>query len=146
MNLLGALTFLWVSFHSFFLKLIVTCRLCVIYVSEDNNSNVRVTIIRLLWITWTSMSDFREKPSKLNYPLPHSARSRPVSLTFLFSLPFRHIHLRLTSHSDVLIGNAGLMEQEARDLCSAAEVEVVQLVLGCHIRGTGVCRVASDTL
>ena len=42
-ELMGALTF-WASFLNsfflFFLKLIVTCRVCVIYVREDNNSNV----------------------------------------------------------------------------------------------------------
>ena len=39
-NLMGALT-CGVSFLiSFFLRLIVACRLCVIYVKEDNDSNV----------------------------------------------------------------------------------------------------------
>ena len=38
-NLMGALTFLLFFFNSF-LKLIVACRLYVIYVREDNNSNV----------------------------------------------------------------------------------------------------------
>ena len=38
---MGALTFLLFFFLiPFFLKLIVTCRLCVIYVREDNDSNV----------------------------------------------------------------------------------------------------------
>ena len=32
---MGALTFIFI-----FLKLIVACRLCVIYVREDNDSNV----------------------------------------------------------------------------------------------------------
>ena len=36
---MGALTFLYIFFNSFFLKLIAACRLCVIYVREDNDSN-----------------------------------------------------------------------------------------------------------
>ena len=39
-NLMGALTFWFFFLAPFFLKLIVTCRLCVIYVREDNDSNV----------------------------------------------------------------------------------------------------------
>ena len=39
-NLMGALTFLRLFLISFFLKLIVTCILCIIYVREDNDSNV----------------------------------------------------------------------------------------------------------
>ena len=35
-KLMGALTFLCFFFYSFFLKLIVTCGLCVIYVREDS--------------------------------------------------------------------------------------------------------------
>ena len=37
---MGALTFLLLIFIFFSLKLIVACRLCVIYVREDNDSNV----------------------------------------------------------------------------------------------------------
>ena len=37
---MGAFTFLCFSFDIFFLKLIVVCILCVIYVREDNDSNV----------------------------------------------------------------------------------------------------------
>ena len=38
---MGALTFFCFFFeYLFFLKLIVACRLCVIYVWEDNDSNV----------------------------------------------------------------------------------------------------------
>ena len=37
---MGALTFLFFFFNSFFLKLIVACRLRVIYVREDNDSDV----------------------------------------------------------------------------------------------------------
>ena len=39
--LMGALTFFFFFFLiPFFSKLIVACRLCVIYVREDNDSNV----------------------------------------------------------------------------------------------------------
>ena len=38
-NLMGALTF-YFFLVSFFLKLIVACRLCVIYVRKDDYSNV----------------------------------------------------------------------------------------------------------
>ena len=37
---MGALIFLLFSFNIFFLKLIVACRLCVIYVREDNDATV----------------------------------------------------------------------------------------------------------
>ena len=37
---MDALTFCVSFFIFFFLKLIVACRLCVIYVMEDNDSNV----------------------------------------------------------------------------------------------------------
>ena len=37
---MGALTFLWFITSIFLLKLIVACRLCVIYVREDNDSNI----------------------------------------------------------------------------------------------------------
>ena len=37
---MGALTFLLLFFNSFFLKLIVACRLCFNYVREDYGSNV----------------------------------------------------------------------------------------------------------
>ena len=37
---MGALTFCVSPLITFFLKLIVACRLCVIYVREDNDSNV----------------------------------------------------------------------------------------------------------
>ena len=37
---MGALTFSCSIFIIFFLKLIVACRLCVIYVREDNDPNV----------------------------------------------------------------------------------------------------------
>ena len=37
---MGALTFLCLFFYIFFLKVIVACILCIIYVREDNDSNV----------------------------------------------------------------------------------------------------------
>ena len=37
---MGALTFLFFFFNSFFLNIIVACKLCVIYVWENNDSNV----------------------------------------------------------------------------------------------------------
>ena len=37
---MGTLTFLLFFYISFFLKLIVACRLCIIYVRVDNDSNV----------------------------------------------------------------------------------------------------------
>ena len=43
-------------FYYIFLKLIVTCRLWVICVIEDNDSNVYIMITWLIWITWTSLS------------------------------------------------------------------------------------------
>ena len=42
-------------------KLIVVCRLCVIYVREGNDSNVQAMITRLIWTTWTSLSAVRER-------------------------------------------------------------------------------------
>ena len=39
-DLMGAHTFLCFFFNIFFLELIVVCRLCVVYVREDNDSNV----------------------------------------------------------------------------------------------------------
>ena len=37
----------------FFLKLFVACRLCDIYVREDNDFNVYAMITQLMWTTWT---------------------------------------------------------------------------------------------
>ena len=58
-------------FIIFFLKLIVASRLCVIYVKEDDNSNVQVMITWLIWITWTSLSAVWKRAVKLNYSLTH---------------------------------------------------------------------------
>ena len=53
----------------FFLRLIITCRLWVIYVREDNYSNVKVMIKRLIWTIWTLMSSVLKKADKLNLSL-----------------------------------------------------------------------------
>ena len=41
--------------------LIATWSLCVFDVREDNNSNILVMIKRIIGITWTFMSDVRER-------------------------------------------------------------------------------------
>ena len=46
----------------FYLKLIVACRLHVIYVRKDIDSNVQAMI---MWITWTLLSASRERPLNL---------------------------------------------------------------------------------
>ena len=48
-------------FYQFFLKLIVSCRLCAICLREYNHYSVHVIITRLIWITWTSRSVVRER-------------------------------------------------------------------------------------
>ena len=65
----GSLTFFVYYFNWFFLRLIITCRLWVIYVREDNYSNVLVTIKRLIWTIWTPMSSVLKKADKLNLSL-----------------------------------------------------------------------------
>ena len=65
----GALTFFVYYFNFFFLRLIITCRLWVIYVREDNYSNVQVMIKRLIWTIWTPMSSVLKKADKLNLSL-----------------------------------------------------------------------------
>ena len=77
---MGALTFfVFLFLISYFLKLIVACSLCVIYVKEDNDSNVWAMITRLIW---TPMSIVPQKAIKLNHSLTHSlARSLTHSLT-----------------------------------------------------------------
>ena len=69
----GALTFFVYYFNWFFLRLIITCRLWVIYVREDNYSNVQVMIKWLIWTIWTPMSSVLKKADKLNLSLsPYS--------------------------------------------------------------------------
>ena len=65
----GGLTFFVYYFNWFFLRLIITCRLWVIYVREDNYSNVKVMIKRLIWTIWTPMSSVLKKADKLNLSL-----------------------------------------------------------------------------
>ena len=62
----GALTFFVHYFNRFFLRLIITCRSWVIYVREDNYSNVKVMITRLIWTIWTPMSSVPKKVDKHN--------------------------------------------------------------------------------
>ena len=50
-------------------KLIVTSRLWVIYVREDNYSNVQARITQLIWTAWTLLSAARERPLNLNHSL-----------------------------------------------------------------------------
>ena len=45
--------------------LIVACSLCVIYVREDNDSNVKVMITRLIWTILTLLSAVPRKAVKL---------------------------------------------------------------------------------
>ena len=55
-----------------YLKLFVACRLCVIYVREDNDFNVLAMITRLVWTTWTWLSAVPERPLNLiTYSLTH---------------------------------------------------------------------------
>ena len=61
----GCPHFLCFFFIPLFLKLIVACRLYVIYVRENNYSNVYVMITWLVWITWTSLSTIQERPLNL---------------------------------------------------------------------------------
>ena len=65
----GALTSFIYYFSCFFLRLIITCRLCVIYVREDNYSNVYVMITQLIWTIWIPMSSIPQKADKLNLSL-----------------------------------------------------------------------------
>ena len=71
-NLMSAFTFLFLYYSLFFLKLIVACRLCVIYVREDDNSYVYVMITWFIWILWTLLSAVRkERLLKLNHSHTH---------------------------------------------------------------------------
>ena len=47
----------------------MACRLCVIYVKEDNVSNAKATITRLIWTLWTSLSAVPRKAAKFNLSL-----------------------------------------------------------------------------
>ena len=48
---------------------IITCRLWVFYVREDNYSNVLVMITWLIWTIWTPVSSVPKKADKLNLSL-----------------------------------------------------------------------------
>ena len=61
-----------------FFRLIITCRLWVIYVREDNYSNVYVMITWLIWTIWTPMSSVPKNADKLNLSL---SLSLSLSLT-----------------------------------------------------------------
>ena len=65
----GDLTFFIYHFTCFFLRLIITCRLWVIVMGEDNYSNVWVMIKRLIWTICTPMSSVPKKADKLNLSL-----------------------------------------------------------------------------
>ena len=49
----------------------MACRLWVIYVREDNDSNVLAMITRLMWTIWTSLSAVPKKSVKFNHSLTH---------------------------------------------------------------------------
>ena len=72
----GCPHFFCVSLY-FFLKLIVTCRLCAIYVREDDNSNLEVMITWFPWITWTSLSAVGKKLLNL---IVHSFLHSPLDI------------------------------------------------------------------
>ena len=59
-KLMVACTFLCLFFIHFFLELIVTYTVSVLYVWENNNSNEWVMITWLMWITWTLLSAVQE--------------------------------------------------------------------------------------
>ena len=72
-NLVGAPHLLFFFFSiPISLKLIVACRLCVIYVREDTDSNVEAVITQLIWILWTSLSAIHRKAGKFNHSFIHS--------------------------------------------------------------------------
>ena len=71
----GALTFFVYNLNCFFLRLIITCGLWIIYVREDNYSIVQVMIKRLIWTIWTLMSSVLKKAVKLNLSLSPCERA-----------------------------------------------------------------------
>ena len=50
----------------------MACRLCIIYVREDNDSDVKAMITRLIWTIWTSLSAVPRKAVKFNHSVTHS--------------------------------------------------------------------------
>ena len=114
----GALTFFVYYFNWFFLRLIITCRLWVIYVREDNYSNVQVMIKWLIWTIWTPMSSVLKKADKLNLSLSLSLSGQrqaiirtqagimligPLGRNFneilikIHTLSFKNMHLKMLS-------------------------------------------------
>ena len=53
----------------FFLKSVVACKSCVIYVRDDDDSSVWAVITRLIWTIWTSLSAVPRKAVKFNHSL-----------------------------------------------------------------------------
>ena len=73
-------SFIVFLFIYIFLSVIVTFKFCVIYVSEDNDSNALAMFTRLLWITWTSISAAPKMAIKLTHSRTRSlARSLSAS-------------------------------------------------------------------
>ena len=142
------------------IKFFGTCRLCVIFVREDTNSNVQVMIIWLIWITWTSMSAVRERPLNVTthavivYPtqsltlfLPHKSTTTeikgthttgsraPALRTSRSTAPKRETEMlvhngRDTSHFDLVFAPVF-----HKDCSLSVKVRVLQIVLwnsSCH--------------
>ena len=56
----------------FILNLIVACILCVVYVREDNDFNVKFMITRPVWTTWTCPLSQNRPLNLINHSLTHS--------------------------------------------------------------------------
>ena len=66
-NIMGALTFLCLSFNNFFLK--VNHGLHIVL---SMRGKILIPMYRLVWTTWTPMSAVPQKAVKLNHSLTHS--------------------------------------------------------------------------
>ena len=64
-DLMDALAVLCGFVVHFFLKLIISCRLCVIYAWEGSDSSVLVTITQIAWTTLIPMSAVPKRPLNL---------------------------------------------------------------------------------
>ena len=132
-------------FIPFFFKLIVACRLCVIYVSENNDSNVQAMITRLLWTTWTSLSAVRERPLKLTHSPMLYGITRPQWVEcnlndFQISLQWRHNgYDSISNHQphDCLLNR--LFRRKSK---KTSKLSVTGLCAG-NSPGTGECPMAS---
>ena len=97
----------FVSFLLIFLKLIVAYQLFAMYVREDNNSNVKVMITLIIWMTWPQCL----MSIKLNHSLellrvmalviincakPSSGTLLIVNLDFLWNLTYIYVLLCLS--------------------------------------------------